>query len=62
MFYTTNELAALLRYKHPRTFLVALRNKTTPLLEKLWEARLPAKVGKRILWHKQTTDRILENK
>lgn len=60
MFYTTKELSTLLRYESPRTFLVALRKKNTDLMRELWSARIPAKVGRRILWNIDIINQILK--
>ena len=63
MYYTTKELSELLRYKTPRTFLHAIRgNKVvrTEFLQKIWDFRIPAKVGRRILWDKEEIDKVLK--
>ncbi len=59
-YYETHEIAVILKYKSPRAFLAAIRNKTSPLLCELWEARVSAKVGRNILWPKQKIDNILK--
>ena len=59
MYYKTNEIASLLRYESPRTFLQAVKLRTTPTMVKIWESRLPNKVGRNILWNKSQIDKII---
>jgi len=61
MYYSTDEIASILKYKTPQTFLQAIRNKDrNELLDKIWGTKLSGKVGKRILWKKSKVDQILK--
>jgi hypothetical protein len=60
MFYTTNEVAALLTYSCPQTFLYAAKKKNNQIVNEIWEARIAAKIGKRILFRKEEVDNILK--
>lgn len=60
MYYKTDEISNLLRYGSPRTFLQAVKLRTTPTMVKIWEARIPSKVGRNILWDKVKIDKIIK--
>lgn len=63
-FYTTKDIAKMLGYSSPRTFLFAAKkaNKERQdiLINQVWNARIPAKVGRNILWFKSAVDNILK--
>ena len=60
MYYTTDELAKILRYKNKRTFLQALRNKTNFIINTLIEAGAKQKTGQnRMMWKKDIVDKVL---
>lgn len=60
MFYNATEISKLLTYKHPQSFLLAVKNKKSELVNRMWEERIPAKVGRQILWRKEAADAILK--
>ena len=66
-YYKVTDIIKFLDYKSPRTFLFAANkatkeNKNDLLIVKIWKARVPSKIGRQIVWLKESVDNILEGK